>query len=272
MGKTIMNGMGARWRELALLAGIFGACMGSAANAALPDEIQVYTFDINAPREFGLEVHINTTPSGQRVPAYPGEVSTYHGWRLTPEFSYGLAKNWEAGLYVPTVRAADGSYYLAGAKLRLKWLPLQAGQDGQDKGGWFAGVNGELGRITRRFDTSRSNLELRFIAGWKNADWLLAVNPIFGWALSDGQREGTPEGTLSLKVARNVAQQLALGLEYYSAYGKVSQVLPLDERDNRLFLAIDYAGKPFAFNFGVGRGQTAGADKWTVKAIIDVPF
>lgn len=239
------------------------------ANAALPDEIQVYTFDINAPGEFGLELHANTTPNGQRQPGYPGEVTTHQGWRLTPEFSYGLSRDWEAGLYVPTVRARDAAYYLAGAKLRLKWLPLQLDQNGR---GWFAGVNSELGRISRRFDQSRTNLELRFIAGWKNEDWLLTANPIFGWALSDGQRQRAPDGTIAVKAARNVARDVALGVEYYSDYGKVSQVLPRDERDNKLFLVLDYEGKPFAFNFGVGRGQTAAADKWTVKAIIEVPF
>ena len=248
---------------------MFGLCLSCGAYAALPDEIQVYTFEINEPREFGLEVHLNTTPSGQRTPAYPGEITTHRGWRVTPEFSYGITKDWEAGLYVPTVRAGDGSYYLAGGKLRLKWMPLQVEKGG---GGWFAGINTELGRIGQRFDQSRTNLELRFIGGWKNDSWLLAVNPIFGWALSDGQRQRSPEGTISFKVARSVAKDVALGFEYYSGYGKVSRVLPIDERDNTLFLALDYAGKPFAFNFGIGRGQTGVADKWTVKAIIDVPF
>jgi len=40
----------------------------SIAGAALSDEIQVYTDDINAPGEFGLELHVNTTPKGRRVP------------------------------------------------------------------------------------------------------------------------------------------------------------------------------------------------------------
>ncbi|TMH09602.1 MAG: hypothetical protein E6H68_18115 [Betaproteobacteria bacterium] len=57
----------------------------SIAGAALSDEIQVYTDDINAPGEFGLELHINTTPKGRRVPDYPGEVVPNHGLRITPE-------------------------------------------------------------------------------------------------------------------------------------------------------------------------------------------
>jgi len=30
--------------------------------------------------------------------------------------------------------------------------------------------------------------------------------------------------------------------------------------------------KPLAFNFGVGRGLTEASDKWTIKAIIEVPI
>jgi hypothetical protein len=38
-----------------------------------------------------------------------------------------------------------------------------------------------------------------------------------------------------------------------------------------LFLAVDVDLKPWAFNFGVGRGFGDDADRWTVKAIIEVP-
>jgi hypothetical protein len=43
------------------------ALLPSAARAALSDEIQVDTDDINAPHEFGLELHVNATP--RRPPA-----------------------------------------------------------------------------------------------------------------------------------------------------------------------------------------------------------
>lgn len=54
------------------------------ARAALPDEIQVYTDDINAPGEFGLELHVNTTPQGRRTPEFANEVTPHHGLRVTP--------------------------------------------------------------------------------------------------------------------------------------------------------------------------------------------
>src|SRR5881409_1937840 len=111
------------------------------ATAALSDEIQVYTDDINAPGEYGLELHVNTTPSGRTTPDYPGEAVPNHGLRITPEFSYGITKTWEAGLYIPTNRDVSGRFDVAGAKLRLKWLPIR-GDD--ETGGWFLGANAEL--------------------------------------------------------------------------------------------------------------------------------
>jgi hypothetical protein len=137
----------------------------SIAGAALSDEIQVYTDDINAPGEFGLELHINTTPKGRRVPDYPGEVVPNHGLRITPEFSYGLTKTWEAGLYIPTNRDPSGSVSVAGAKLRLKWLPIRPAAD---EAGWFAGANGELSRLQQKFSQSRDAFELRIMNGYRD--------------------------------------------------------------------------------------------------------
>ena len=101
------------------------ALLSPAAHSALPDEIQVYTDDINAPGEFGLELHVNTTPRGIRTPGYPGEVVTHRGLRITPEFSYGLAPHWDVGAYLPFVRNAEGTEYFAGPRLRLKWIPVR---------------------------------------------------------------------------------------------------------------------------------------------------
>jgi hypothetical protein len=36
---------------------------------------------------------------------------------------------------------------------------------------------------------------------------------------------------------------------------------------------MDYFGEPFDFNLGVGRGaDNLASDKWTLKAIIEVPY
>ena len=79
-------------------------------------------------------------------------------------------------------RDGQGDFHFAGAKLRLKWLPWQLGEDGV---GWYGGVNTELSRVGKRFSESRWQSELRPIIGYKAADWHFAFNPILDWDLSD---------------------------------------------------------------------------------------
>src|SRR5258705_1570190 len=239
------------------------------ACAALSDEIQVYDDDINAPREFGLELHVNGTPQGRSIPDYPGEVVPNHGLRITPEFSYGLTRAWEAGLYIPSNFDSTGRGSIAGAKLRLKWLPLH-GDEGE--AGWFAGANGELSRLESKYSESRDSFELRTIGGYRADAWLVSVNPVFGWDLSPGFRSGTPDFSLRVQATHNVAEKTALGLEYYSEMGKLSDILPLAQQSNTLFAVVDTAFKSLGINFGIGRGLTGSADKWTVKAIFAIPL
>jgi hypothetical protein len=245
------------------------AILAQPVRAALSDEIQVYTDDINAPREFGLELHANFTPDGRRIPEYPGEVVPHRGLRLTPEFSYGLTGAFEAGLYVPASRDRSGSTSVAGWKARLKWLPIRGSEE---EGGWFLGANGELSRLSRKFSASRDGFELRLMGGYRTPGWLVAVNPVFGWDLSPGFREKTPDFAVSMKASRRIAEGLSVGAEYYSGLGRLNKFLPQGEQDNTLYAAIDYEAKSWSLNFGAGRGLTDATDKTTVKAIIGFQF
>ena len=44
------------------------------------------------------------------------------------------------------------------------------------------------------------------------------------------------------------------------------------EQAHTVFLVLDVDGGPVPFNFGIGRGLTASADHWTVKAIFELPL
>lgn len=254
-------------RSLLLALAAAAALASFPCRADLQDEIQVYDDSINAPHEFGLELHVNTTPKGRNFSAYPGEVPPQHALRITPEFSYGLTRTVELGLYVPTALRPGGQYDFAGGKLRLKWLPLQT----QDGVGTFAGVNFELSRLAYRYSESRTSMEARFIAGWRNANWLLVANPTFAINLSPGYR-GAPDFDLQLKAARRIGAGLAAGVEYYGGMGPANHTLAWQQQDNRIFLALDIDREPWAFNFGLGYGLTPGADRWTLKAIFEVPI
>lgn len=241
----------------------------SRLSAVMIDEIQVYTDDLNAPGKFGLELHVNTTLQGRNTPDFPGEVTPEHGLRLTPEFSYGLPGGFEAGFYLPMERTGGGSYLLAGAKARLKWLPVRPDEK---LGGWFFGLNGELSYLPAHFDQAQWGFELRTMAGYRGPDWLLAANPVLGWGLSGPDKSGRPEAELQLKASREIMRGVSFGPEYYADFGPLGRALPSAAQDHTLYAAFDVDLHPWVFNCGLGRGLSSSADRWTVKFIFEVPW
>ena len=250
-----------------LLAALLTLCAAHAF--AIDDEIQVYTDDINKPGDFGLELHMNTTPAGRNTPNYPGDSIPWHGLRVTPEFSYGLTRDFEAGLYLPTVREADGSLSASGVKLRLKWLPLKP-EEGS--AGWYSGVNFELARVDQRYSEVPLTSEVRTIFGYHAESWLIGINPVFDFDLSPGYRNGGPDFIFGIKAVHDVLPGIALGTEYYTSVGKLAHPLSHSLQENTLYAVMDFDRKPWVFNVGVGRGLTGATDQWTVKAIFEVPF
>jgi hypothetical protein len=235
---------------------------------AIVDEIQVYTDDVDARGESGLELHLNTTPRGRKTPDYDGDLPPYRSTRITPEFSWGLGHDMDWGVYLPTAIDRDGHWYASGAKLRYKWIPLHPQGD---EGGWYAGANIELSRLTKKYSDSPWSTELRLIGGYHAPDWLIGVNPIFAWGLSSGFR-GAPDFELVWKAVHRVAGPLSMGLEYYNGYGALSDRLPGPEQDRTLYLVAEYGAKSWSLNFGVGHGLNAASDNVTVKAIVGFAF
>ncbi len=245
------------------------ALAGPRLAAVMIDEIQVYTDDINQVGKFGLELHLNATPKGRTVADFSGEITPHHGIRATPEFSYGLSHDFEAGLYLPLQYSGDGGFGVAGLKSRLKWLPIQPDEK---KGGWFAGANGELGWLSHRYEEGHWGFELRTMLGYRDPEWLLAVNPVFGWTLAGPGRSSRPEAELQFKGSREIAKGISVGPEYYASFGPLGRASAFADQDHALFLAFDIDRHPWIFNFGVGRGVSHAADRWTVKFIFELPW
>jgi hypothetical protein len=236
------------------------AFVAAPALAALPDEIQVYTDDLEAPGQRGVELHINATPKGRATPDYPGEVVPHHGLRLTPEISLGLAPQWDAGLYLPFVRSGEGADFFAGPRFRLKWLPLKPAAGGS---GAFAGINWELSFVQQRFEEARRTTEIRPIVGYRGDAWLFSFNPIVTADLA-GEQKGVLMFAPAFKAARNVSHGTAVGAEYYAELGRLSHFAPREQQSHILYLTADTE----RVNFGIGYGLTSASDRWTIKTII----
>src|SRR2546427_9589007 len=136
--------------------------------------------------ERGLGRPVTPTPPGPKPPNSAGVFPPHHGVRVTPEFSWGLGNDFDAGLYFPSTTDSHGHFYLAGIKPRLKWLPVHGSEE---EGGWYFGANLELDRLTKKFSDSPWSTELRIIGGYRAKDWLIGMNPILDWGLSRGRSE-----------------------------------------------------------------------------------
>lgn len=151
----------------------------------------------------------------------------------------------------------------------LKWLPLRPEEGAY---GWFFGASLEYAWVAPAFEQASRFIELRPIVGYRGREWLLAANPILGWALDGPDHDDKPDFSASAKVARNSAPGIALGLEYYAELGKVNNILPHAEQAHTLYFALDHERKPWVLNVGIGRGLNDGTDRWTLKTIIEIPF
>lgn len=248
----------------------FLVCLMAAAASfsaqAAADEIQVYTQEMDEPGEFGLELHMNYVPKGRKEASFPGEMKSDRRLQLTPEFSYGLSKTLEAGLYLPVALADDGHLVGNGLRFRLKYI---APREEEEK--FFWGLNAELGFSARRIAESRTGLELRPIIGYMDEHWLLAFNPILNMDLSD-KVSRQPQFEPAVKVTRSVAEGLRVGMEYYGEYGPLNHMLPASERSHYLYAVMDVASRGLDINFGIGRGFINAEDQWVIKAILAIPF
>jgi hypothetical protein len=230
------------------------------AVAASGDEIQVYNDEINAPGELGVEVHTNYVRTGEATPAYPGEIPAHRNSRITPEFNYGFTHNVDGGIYIPTIRDANGNGFIEGAKLRLKYIG-----DNRERG-FYWGINGELGHVSKRTEQERWNLEIRPILGYKTDNWHFTTNPIFGLAVSGPSH--TPGFSPAFKVGRRVTEATWISVEHYTDLGDFNQ---MRNQGQETYLAVDTEIGGIGLNAGVGHGSM-GANKRTFKAIFAIPL
>jgi len=211
-------------------------------------------------------MHVNYA-RGRNTADYPGEIPPDRVVRFMPEIVLGLGHDWEAGLHLPMQRDRDGKLHADGLRLRFKHMfPRREGS------AFFSGVNFEWGYDQPHLSEDRHNLELRGIFGWKDEHWLVAFNPILAWVVKGPNKSGKADFEASVKVAREVREGLALGVEYYAGFGRLGNFAPRSEQDRSIFFAVDWEHKGWGLNVGIGRGLTPAADDRVIKAIIGIPF
>jgi hypothetical protein len=246
--------------SLAALVAIFP----QSARAVDPFEIQVYDGEANQPGATGLEVHVNTVPSGRRDAIAP-ELASNHQSHFTLEPSLGLLRWWEIGGYLQTALSGDGTFAYAGAtKLRSKFVTPPSFSDVLR-----FGINLEVSLLPEHYDRNRWGMEVRPIAAYEDKHWLLAFNPIVDIALAGPERHEGPSFEPAAMAVFKVLQIASFGVEYYGNWGPFSGFSSWQEQEHYLFEVFNLlAAEHVELNAGIGEGLTTGSNSLTVKLIV----
>jgi hypothetical protein len=233
---------------------------------AADEEIQVYEDDLDKPGKFGLDTHINYVLPDSAPPDYPGQQLSQDRVRVTPEWSYGLTKDVELGLYLPLADFRNNQFTIDGYKFRIKYIYPHA-----ESQNWYWGANFEIGQVDKRLDINPWNAELKGIVGWHNSKWDLAFNTNIDWAVAGPDRQPATV-QLATKVAYKLNDKYAVGFESYDGAGDFRHFGQFDGAGHEIFGAVDATLGKWALNAGVGYGYSGEPDHWTLKMIVTVPI
>ena len=246
-------------------AAVVVACTIPTIARAQTDEIQVYTAAIADQGVFNLTLHNNFTPSGVTTPSFPGAVVADKSLNGVPEWAYGVAPWFEAGLYMPLYsRDKDMGWGLNGFKLRSLFVRPHA-----DDHLVAYGVNFEFSINAKRWDAKRFSSEIRPIIGLHLKPWDIIFNPIL-----DTEYDGVKnlDFAPSLRLAYNFNDRWAAAVEEYDDFGPIHQFVPGAEQFHQIYGVVDHTGKSLDVEAGIGAGLTNATDKMTLKLILSHDF
>ncbi|CAN5879521.1 hypothetical protein BH11PSE3_BH11PSE3_16450 [soil metagenome] len=249
---------------LGWLAGVAIAFHYASDPAYAVDEIQVYNAEIAEPGQFTLQQHLNYVWSGSRVADFPGGFSSNRTLNGTPELAYGVTDWYELGLYVPFAVDSNGTLLPGGVKVRQLFVSPHA----EDRK-FFYGINFELSYQSPRFSQSAIGLEIRPILGVRDFGWEFIVNPIVDLAFAPS---GDAAFAPAVRLARNLAGNTWLGVEYYANYSPIGAIPPAKQQQHTLFGVVDFKVGAFDVNLGMGFGLSGASDAVVTKMIIGRAF
>lgn len=230
-------------------------------------EVQVYASELTPKGVTMVEIHSNITAKGTKG-VTDGVLPTNRAVHETLEITHGFNQWFECGYYQFTSIQADGSWKWVGTHIRPRIsIP--------DKYHLPVGLSlsTEFGYQRPNFDPDTWTWEIRPIIDKQIGKLYLGFNPTFEKSFRGPSKDAGLEFSPNIKFAYDVHKKVAVGLEYYGAYGPAfSWDTPRDTE--QMFLpAIDVDfGKNWEFNFGVGVGVTQATDHLLVKAILGYRF
>jgi len=230
-------------------------------------EVQVYASELTPKGVTMVELHSNFTASGSKKTT-DGTLPTNHQIHETLEITRGFNEWFETGFYQFTSIQPDGSWKWVGTHIRPRiavperyHLPVGLS------------LSTEFGYQRPLFSPDTWTWEIRPIIDKTIGKWYMSFNPTVDKSFHGPSRGLGYEFSPNVKFSYDVTKKVAMGVEYYGAYGPVTGFDPLRDQEQQILPAIDVDfGKKWEFNFGVGIGVTGSTDHLLVKAILGYRF
>ncbi len=229
---------------------------------AQTDEIQVYDGSIAPRGKFNLTLHNNFIPDGLKTPAFPGGLIPDNSFNGVAEWAYGATEWFEAGLYLPLYSISeDRGATINGGKIRLLFTTPHA-----DKRTFVYAVNFEFSYNAKHWDPRQFTSEIRPIFALHLHQVDLIVNPILDNSYVGGLKN--LDFAPASRVAYNFPNKWTIAVEEYADIGPLYDFYPISEQSHQIYGVLDYRGKSFDIEAGVGFGLTAASDKVTLKVMV----
>jgi hypothetical protein len=229
-------------------------------------EIQVYPYETVEPRHTMVELHSNFTFQGSKS-TDDGTFPTNHQLHETIEITHGFNEWFETGFYIFTSAKSGQGWDYVGSHIRPRVrVP--------PKWHWPVGVSlsNEIGWQSRRYSADTWTWEIRPIVDKKIGKLYMSFNPTIEKSFH-GPGKDISNFSPNVKFSYDVQKKVAVGLEYYGAYGPLTSFDAARETQQMFLPAVDLDfGKNWEFNFGVGIGVTQATDHLIVKAILGYRF
>jgi len=230
-------------------------------------EVQVYASELTPKGVTMVEVHSNFTASGSKK-TDDGTLPTNHQVHETLEITHGFNEWFETGFYQFTSFQPDGSWKWVGTHIRPRLAVPE-----KYKLPVGLSISTEFGYQRPIFSPDTWTWEIRPIIDKKIGKFYMAFNPTFDKSFHGPSQSAGYEFSPNIKFSYDVTKKVAMGLEYYGAYGPVTGFDPLRDQQQQFVPAVDVDfGKNWEFNFGVGVGVTGATDHLLVKAILGYRF
>ncbi len=229
-------------------------------------EVQVYASELTPKGVTMVELHSNITAKGAKG-ITDGVLPTHHAVHETLEITHGFNRWFECGFYQFTSIQSDGSWKWVGTHLRPRVsIPesyrLPVGLS----------LSSEIGYQRPSFDPDTWSIEIRPIVDKRLGKFYMSFNPTVEKSFH-GPGKDTTAFSPNVKFAYDVHKKVALGIEYYGAYGPLTSFDAVRDTEQMFLPAVDIDfGKNWEFNFGVGVGVTQATDHLLVKAILGYRF